>query len=132
LFLAGALAVTYLGFASLALRQAPHFAAVSAGSRRAGPPPALSRRLLYRGSIALLLGAALSFWAEGPSFGSLAWVLLSAGAGVAVTFTLTWRPLWLRWLLPRQLLPREKGGAPRAAGAGAAPRTARWQPPRTR
>jgi hypothetical protein len=99
--LAGALALTYLGFASLALRQAPHFAAVCARSRRAGPLPELSQRLLYRGSVGLLLGAALSFWAEGPSFGSLAWVLLLAGAGVAVTFTLTWRPHWLRWLLPR-------------------------------
>ena len=69
--------------------------------RRTAPPPQLSRRLLVRGCAGLLLGAALSFWAEGPSFGSLAWLLLLAAAGVALTFTLTWRPHWLRWLLPR-------------------------------
>lgn len=103
MLLAGALAATYLGFAWLALRQSPHFAAVTLGSgaRRAAPPPELQRRLLARGASGLLLGAVLSFWAEGPSFGSLVWVLLLAGAGVAVTFTLTWRPHWLRWLVPR-------------------------------
>jgi hypothetical protein len=101
LLLVGALAFSYLGLASLALRQAPHFAAVSAAPRRVAPPAAASRQLLHRGCRALLLGAALSLWAEGPSFGSLAWVLLLAAAGVAVTFTLTWRPHWLRWLLPR-------------------------------
>jgi hypothetical protein len=104
--LAGALALTYLGFAWLALRQAPHFAAVSASTgasapRRAAPPAELRQRLLVQGCAGLLLGAVLSLWAEGPSFGSLAWVLLLAAAGVAVTFTLTWRPRWLRWLLPR-------------------------------
>lgn len=105
MLLAGALAVTYLGFASLALRQTPHFAAVSASpgaaARRTAPPPELRQRLLVRGCAGVLLGAVLSLWAEGPSFGSLAWVLLLAAAGVAVTFTLTWRPHWLRWLLLR-------------------------------
>ena len=101
MLLAGALALTYLGFASLALRQAPHFTAVSAGPRRVLPAPGLRRRLSYRGWLGLLLGAALSFWAEGPSFGGLLSVLLLAASGVAVTFTLTWRPRWLRWLLLR-------------------------------
>lgn len=107
MLLASALAVTYLGFAWLALRQGPHFAAVSLGSKRAAPAgvaphPELRQRLLARGAAGLLLGALLSYWAEGPGFGSLAWVLLLAAASVAVTFTLTWRPRWLRWLLPRQ------------------------------
>lgn len=101
MLLVGTLALSYLGLAWLALRQAPHYAAVSAARRRAAPPDAASHQLLRRGCCALLLGAALSFWAEGPSFGSLAWVMLLAAAGVAVTFTLTWRAHWLRWLLPR-------------------------------
>lgn len=106
MLLASALVLTYWGLAMLALRQAPHFTAVTlaggaAQARRTGPPPELRQRLLVRGSVGLLLGAVLSSWAEGPGFGSLAWVLLLAAAGVAVTFTLTWRPHWLRWLLPR-------------------------------
>lgn len=114
MLLASALAVTYLGFAWLALRQAPHFGAVTLGSGAAAPrrtaPPELRRRLLLRGSAGVLLGAVLSFWAEGPGFGSLAWALLLAAAGVAVTFTLTWRPRWLRWLLPRSGLRSAASG----------------------
>ncbi len=134
MLLVSALAVTYLGLACLALLQRPHFSAVScrtaaAASPRTAPPPELGRRLLGRGCAGLLLGAALSFWSEGASFGGLSWVMLLAAAGMAVTFTLTWRPGWLRWLLLPELLPPPLSGL---HGAGAAPRTAGSRRPRTR
>ncbi len=92
---AAAFGVTYLGCALLALRQRPHFRAVSALARAERPSAALRGRLLYAGSSGLLLGAALCWLARGPSFGSLLWVLLLGASSVAVTFTLSWRPQWL-------------------------------------
>ena len=92
----GAFLSSYLGFALLALRQRPHHAAVSASTRRQALPEWLLRRYLALGAAALALGFALSWLAEGASFGSILWVLLLAASGLSVTFTLSYRPRWLR------------------------------------
>jgi len=96
---AAAFSVTYLGWALLALRQRPHFRAVSARDAREGAPPALRRKFLGWGSASLCAGSCASWLAEGSSFGSLLWIFVLACSGVAVTFTLSWRPGWLRCLI---------------------------------
>jgi hypothetical protein len=93
---AGAFATSYLGFALLALRQKPHHAAVSASSARTPLPRAFLRRCLALGSVALALGFTFSLLAQGPSFGSISWVLSSSAAALGVMFTLAYRPRWLR------------------------------------
>lgn len=91
-----ALASSYLGFALFASSQKPHRASVAGVASRAPLPRAARRRCLALGTAALALGLGASLWAEGPSFGSLLWVLGLAGAGLSVTFTLSYRPHWLR------------------------------------
>jgi len=92
---AAVFAASYLGCALLALRQRPHFRAVSAQAPSARPSAALRARLLYAGSLTLVLSLCCSWLAHGVSFGSLYWVLALGATSVAVTFTLTWRPHWL-------------------------------------
>lgn len=98
---AGALVVlafgaSYLGFALFALSQKPHHLAVSGATSRAAPPRAAQRRCRALGAVALALSLGASLGAEGPSFGSLVYVLALGGAALGVTFTLTYRPRWLR------------------------------------
>lgn len=95
-----AFAAAYVGFASLALRQAPHWAAVSRARRGARPAAARRAVHLYRGAAGLVLSFACTCVAEGWSFGVPLWVSMLAATGAGVTFTLTWRPHWLRWLEP--------------------------------
>jgi hypothetical protein len=99
LLVAGAFGFSYLGWAQLAARQQPHFCAMSAQRGRQDCPRALQARLLHRGSASLCAGYGSSWFAAGPSFGTLLWIFALACAGIAVTFTLTWRPHSLRCLL---------------------------------
>lgn len=96
LFVCLAYASSYAGFALLALRQRPHHAAVAGLQRRSTPPPASRRRKLVLGAALLAASFAASLLAQGPSFGSLLWVLLLAAGAQSVLFTLTYRPHWLR------------------------------------
>lgn len=93
-----AFAASYLGFALLALRQAPHYAAV-AGVRRARAAAHRSRDYLRLGAGALALSLGACQLSRGPSFGSILWVLLLGAGAFGVMFTLTYRPHWLRPLL---------------------------------
>jgi hypothetical protein len=89
-------AASYLGLALLALRQRPHWQAVAARSDRRAPVPEILRRQgRWLGGAGLAISLLLCCQAQGASFGSIAWVLLLALAGVCVTLTLTWRPRWL-------------------------------------
>lgn len=98
--LTAAFAATYLGLSLLALRQKPHFRAVLGHAPGVRPPAAIPPAgLLPRGITCLCAGFCCSLLAQGPSFGSLFWVLGLAVIGVAVTFTLTWRPRWLSFAL---------------------------------
>ena len=87
--------LSYGGCVLLALRQKPHFRAVSAQPVSVRPSAALRARLLYAGSFTLALSLCCSWLAQGLSFGSLFWMLALGTTSVAVTFTLTWRPRWL-------------------------------------
>ena len=48
------------------------------------------------GYSALAVSLALTLLRDGASFGSVLWVLVLTAGAVAVAFTLTWRPAWLR------------------------------------
>jgi hypothetical protein len=87
---------SYIGFALFALSQKPHHSSVAGLASRAALPRSVRRRCFALGTLALTLGLAASLSAEGPSFGSLLWVLVLAGAGLSLTFTLSYRPHWLR------------------------------------
>lgn len=94
-----AFAASYVGFALLALRQRPHHAAVSGERSRAALPRSARARQLVLGSILLAASLAASLLAQGPSFGTILWVLLLVAGASSVLFTLTYRPRWLRPLL---------------------------------
>jgi hypothetical protein len=95
-YAAAAFAVSYLGFAALALRQRSHHSAVTGSTRRAPPAAALRQRHLLLGCCALALSLVLSWLSQRPSFGSILFSFaLSAGA-LGVMFTLTYCPRWLR------------------------------------
>jgi Protein of unknown function (DUF3325) len=93
-----AFALTYVGFALLAMRQRPHWLAAAALPRSARLEPALRRRLARMGGLLVLGGVGLCLIGQGPSFGGLLSIFNLAASGLAVTFTLTWRPRWLRCL----------------------------------
>jgi hypothetical protein len=102
-----AFVASYLGCALLALRQKPHRVLICASAARLSP--ARAQRCAALGSVSLSLGLLLSLLAEGPSFGSILWVLSLAVAGFGVTFTLTYRPLWLA-PLQRAFAPADPQG----------------------
>jgi hypothetical protein len=88
---------SYFGFALLALCQKSHRAAVSPRAARPVPPaPSERRRLVLGSGASLALGFVSSLLAEGPSFGSISWVLSLGVAALGLMFTLTYRPHWLR------------------------------------
>ena len=91
--LLGTALAAYLGFALLALTQARPWQKVVQT-----PPPTGLRLLALRalGGLALALSLGLALLRDGPSFGALLWVTAISLAALAVAFTLTWRPNWLR------------------------------------
>ena len=82
-----------LGFALLALNQERHFLGVCPHIL---PAPRSSRMQRALGFLAIVSGLPLSIAAQGASFGSLLWAMLLIAAAMAVAFTLTWWPHWLR------------------------------------
>jgi hypothetical protein len=86
-------AASYVGCVLLALCQKPHRLLICAHAAHLSP--ALTRRCGTLGGASLTLALGLSLLAEGPSFGSIYWLLSLATAGIGVTFTLAYRPHWL-------------------------------------
>lgn len=82
-----------LGFALLALGQERHADRVSESNRPLAHT-SQSQRAIAFGAIALGLPCCMA--SQGGGFGSLLWVVLMSAAAMAVAFTLTWRPHWLR------------------------------------
>jgi hypothetical protein len=88
---------SFLGFALIALTQAPH-------RKRVAAAPALQRRQAWiqraAGGSLLICSLLIALWREsGGGFGSILWVLsLSAGA-LMVAAGLTWRPQIFRALI---------------------------------
>ncbi|MES2950146.1 MAG: DUF3325 family protein [Pseudomonadota bacterium] len=88
-----ALLLNLLGFALLALSQPRHRERVY-GSNQAVALVFTRHRAI--GFIAISLSLPACLISQGGSFGTLLWVLAMTAAAMAVAFTLTWRPLWLR------------------------------------
>lgn len=85
-------ALSWLGFALLASSQTKYRHAMAL--TRAPSPPVLRLR---RGVGALLLLAALVLTglSNGPSFGTVLWLLMLSLAALTVALVLAWRPRWL-------------------------------------
>lgn len=81
------------GFALLALSQARHLARVLEKNR---PPAPSHRAQRATGFIAIGLCLPACITAQGASFGSLLWLMLTCAAAMVVALTLTWRPQCLR------------------------------------
>lgn len=102
--------VSWLGLALLAMSQARH-CKTTAVTRAPSP-----RRLaIQRSAGALMLPVALvlTWLRDGPSFGTVLWLLLLSLAAMTVTFVLSWQPQWLKPF--GRLLRRQRPGA-RLAG----------------
>lgn len=93
LLLAASFVAAYVGFACLALAMGRNWEQVY-GQRVERPP--WRGRLLAIGWPLLALAYAACWLRDGPSFGSLLWVVLIGAAAMAVAQTLAWRPRWLR------------------------------------
>lgn len=107
LLLLAALAANIVGAGFLALSMDAHWNQVRADARRSRRPARLLRGLgaaCLTGSLVLCLGV------DHVSMASLVWFMALAGAALAVTFTLSWRPRWLGPLvawIPAPAAPKE-------------------------
>jgi len=91
-----ALLMSYCGMAWFALAKAPHWEQ----ARRAPLPQTRSIRALHPlGALALAGSLGLCLFVDHPSMASLVWVMLLTGSALLVTFTLSFRPRWLAWLV---------------------------------
>jgi uncharacterized protein DUF3325 len=94
--LVAALLACVLGFAWLALAMEPHWRQVR------GDAP-ISRRavtmLRVLGAAALFVSLLLCLQVDHVSMASLVWVMALASAALIITFTLSWRPRALAWLV---------------------------------
>jgi hypothetical protein len=96
LALVGAGLLSVCGMAWFALAKAPHWEQ----ARREPMPKTVKVRTLHGlGSAALALSLALCLVADHASMASLVWVMLLTASALVVTFTLSWRPRWLGWLV---------------------------------
>lgn len=87
-----------VGMAWLALAMAVHWRQVMHGSAGDATGPRWVLRVM--GSTALLLSLLACLRADRPSMAALVWVMLLAGAAVAVAAILAWRARLLRFLSP--------------------------------
>ncbi len=95
--LAAAMLASAAGMGWLALAMEPHWGQVFGGrARRRGT----IRGLRLAGGLALVLSLCLCLGADHPSMAALVWIMTLAAAALTITFTLSWRPASLRWLLP--------------------------------
>ena len=93
LLLLAVLGTAYLGLALLALSQKHHWRQLSHADAPTALPLLLLRGL---GSLAIMASLAISLLRDGPDYGALLWVTALCLSAMAVAFTLTWRPGWLR------------------------------------
>ncbi len=93
--LALALALSLIGMASLALTMEAHWAQVCDSLPQS---PAAVLRLRVVGSASLSAALVLCLIVDHASMAALVWVMTMAASALAVAFTLTWQPRWLRVL----------------------------------
>lgn len=95
--LLGALALSALGFAWLALAMDVHWQQV------VGPVARNARSVTAvraGGVTALAASLALTLLADNASMAALVWIMALAAGALLVAFTLSWRARVLRWLVP--------------------------------
>ncbi|RYZ08139.1 MAG: DUF3325 domain-containing protein [Myxococcales bacterium] len=96
LLFAAALLFGYCGMGWLALAKAAHWEQARGRPRPSGPS---TRMLQGLGAAALAGSLALCLLVDHATMASLVWVMLLTGSALLVTFTLAWRPRWLKWLV---------------------------------
>lgn len=94
LILAAAVVACVAGMGWLALAMETHWAQI----RTHAMAPAAVARLRVLGGLGLGGSLALCLWVDHASMAALVWVMVLAASALAVAFTLTWRPGWLRLL----------------------------------
>jgi len=92
LVLGGILALPYAGFCVLALCQDCHWTAAT-GRKPVKRPSRLEPVLA---ALLILGGLTLSLYRDGIILGLILWITVLTASALAVTFTLSWRPTWLR------------------------------------
>jgi len=85
-------ALAFSGFALLASSQKKHWQRIT--GRKGMPPSPRARRLF--GGLFYLAALACALLRDGPSFGSILWVLTLSVSAFAVAMVLAGRPAWLR------------------------------------
>jgi hypothetical protein len=93
LLLSALMVALYVGFALLALSQARHWRAIGPGSRL---PRTAIVMLRVLGFALLAASLPIALRRDGTDFGSLVWGVLLSLSACALTFTLSWRPQWLK------------------------------------
>jgi Protein of unknown function (DUF3325) len=101
--LASLFAANYCGLGLLASSQAKNWSRVS-GTRQ----QQLGAKWFVRAvGCGLLIGSlVVAILRQGASFGTILWCTSLSVAAIAVAFTLTWRPRWLRVIVTPLLLVR--------------------------
>ena len=93
-----ALAADVAGLGWLALAMDVHWQQVCGSTT---PPSSSTMKLLRVLGAASLAGSLLlCLCVDHASMAALVWVMTLAGAALAIAFTLSWRPGWLRLLVP--------------------------------
>jgi hypothetical protein len=95
-FLVVAAVCGFIGMALIALSLPAHWAQVR-GDESA--PNGSSKTLRALGGGALILSLVACMNADHASMASLVWLMLLTASSLAVAFTLSWRPRWLRLLV---------------------------------
>ncbi len=98
LLLVAALVVSLCGMGWLALAMKGHWQQVLGAS--SSPSTTTARALRVLGLLALAGSLLLCLAADHGSIASLVWIMALAASALITAFALTWRPQWLRWLLP--------------------------------
>ncbi|WP_412179881.1 DUF3325 domain-containing protein, partial [Variovorax paradoxus] len=92
LMLAAALAANLVGAGLFALSMDVHWEQARPGTAY---PVRMARVLRVLGAACLVVSLLLCLRVDHVSMASLVWFMALAGAALAVTFTLSWRPRWL-------------------------------------
>lgn len=112
--LAGAVLLNVAGFGWLALAMDAHWRQVRGGGK---PTPGARILLRVAASMAFLFSLVLCNLPDHATIAALVWVMALTAGALAVAFTLTWRPAWLRPLSWLSDLP-PLSGAGRCAANG--------------
>lgn len=95
LLLLAALVAAVAGMGWFALAKDVHWEQVHGDTPQT---PGKIRLLRALGALGLAVSLGLCLAVDHASMASLVWIMALAAAALAIAFTLTWRPQWLRWL----------------------------------